>query len=552
MSPTGTPDTFELVFSDEFNAPGRTMEDGADPRWTALNKNDYTNDALHYYSHNNAKTNENGELEIKTEAADTVILGFDDVKGEKAVVTKHFRSAMLQTWNKFCFTGGIAEAEVQLPGDHDVGGLWPAFWLLGNLARHTYVSSSTNVWPWSATECLMDKRREQLFTGCDKSTHFGLEPGVGRGAPEIDIFEAQPGPIKHNTDIFLESVVGQPFISTSYQVAPGRPSNRPGPGYWPGPGQWYDGLVQGNKTNLNILFYGNYNHFGLANKVNIKDYWSDAISINRQLGEEHFNSTHKYRIEWDVPSETSDGYLHWFLDDKLVFALNGSSLTESGLGSTISSEPMYILLNTAISKQWGFPVKCPTGCDCKKYDCAGDYQSTCGFPANFCKMMSKEDKPTYKINYVRVWQNPSDPSHKMGCSLPDRPTRRYIEAHKSNYMLETDEEPLKEIQTGGGECDPLATGESSPSCGGTRRGKCSPSRVCECNHDWTGPHCLASVGYYDIEYDQPDKISDIGFERPSVFPKALVISLGVLGVALLVAIHWRNKLDEWTLLPDVD
>jgi hypothetical protein len=35
-----------LVMSDEFNVPGRTFNDGHDPRWTALNKNDYTNNAL--------------------------------------------------------------------------------------------------------------------------------------------------------------------------------------------------------------------------------------------------------------------------------------------------------------------------------------------------------------------------------------------------------------------------------------------------------------------------------------------------------------------------
>ncbi len=36
----------EMVFSDEFNVPGRSFNDGHDPRWTALHKNDYTNTAL--------------------------------------------------------------------------------------------------------------------------------------------------------------------------------------------------------------------------------------------------------------------------------------------------------------------------------------------------------------------------------------------------------------------------------------------------------------------------------------------------------------------------
>jgi len=174
MYPTYSPSkTFELVFSDEFNTPHRTFEDGSDPRWTALDKNDYTNDALHYYTPKNAKTNEQGELVIVSEAADTEIVGFDDVKLKKTHVTKHFRSAMLQSWNKFCFTGGIIEAEVTMPGKHNVGGLWPAFWLLGNLARHTYVGSSEHIWPWSSIECTKKSGFAQKISGCDHAAHYG-------------------------------------------------------------------------------------------------------------------------------------------------------------------------------------------------------------------------------------------------------------------------------------------------------------------------------------------------------------------------------------------
>lgn len=39
---------------------------------------------------------------------------------------KYVQSAMLQGWNKFCFTGGIVEFSARLPGKPDVGGLWPA------------------------------------------------------------------------------------------------------------------------------------------------------------------------------------------------------------------------------------------------------------------------------------------------------------------------------------------------------------------------------------------------------------------------------------------
>ena len=330
--PTSTPGTYELVFSEEFNVPHRTFEDGSDPKWTALEKNDYTNDALHYYSASNAVTDEKGRLVITTEATDTEVVGFNDIKQKKEVVTKHFKSAMLQTWNKFCFTGGIIEAEVKLPGKHNVGGLWPAFWLLGNLARHTYVGSSEHIWPWSSNVCTERSFDAQHISACSEVAHFGLYKGQGRGSPEIDIFEVQPGNIKANTGVFLRSSVGQPFMSASFQVAPGRPSMRPGPGYWPGPGQWYSGLTGGKNSSLNINFYGSYNHFVGDPHPEKSDYWSDAISYNRQLEEKFFNSSHVYRLEWDVPTNEKDGYLHWFLDGELVLAINGTGVRHAGTG----------------------------------------------------------------------------------------------------------------------------------------------------------------------------------------------------------------------------
>jgi hypothetical protein len=334
-APTVSPKTYSLVFSDEFNTPNRSFEDGNDPRWTAMEKNDYTNDALHYYSAKNVATNENGELVIKTEAADTEIVGFDDVKRKDTQITKHFQSGMLQSWNKFCFTGGIIEAEVTLPGKHNVGGLWPAFWLLGNLARHTYVGSSSHIWPWSSTKCTKKSLYAQHVSGCSNVGHYGMAKRMGRGAPEIDIFEVQPGPIPKNKGPFLKTWVGQPFMSTSFQVAPGRSAQRPGGGDWPGPGQWYEGLTGGNNSALNILFYGTYNHFADDVDPEKEDYWSDAISYNHQLDDTHFNTTHKYRLEWEVPDpeKGTDGHIHWFLDGKMVLTINGTGIKEANQGT---------------------------------------------------------------------------------------------------------------------------------------------------------------------------------------------------------------------------
>lgn len=110
-------------------------------------------------------------------------------------------------------------------------------------------------------------------------------------------------------------------------------------------------------------------------------------------------------------------------------------------GTEISTEPSYILLNTAVSSEWGFPRECPDNCKCKTYDChSNDYAMRCGFTDGFCQMMA-EQNPKYKIHYVRVWQNPELEEQKVGCSTPERPTRRYIDGHEKLYKMEYDVSP---------------------------------------------------------------------------------------------------------------
>lgn len=38
-------------------------------------------------------------------------MALDDKTQKMKPTTKHFKSAMLQGWNKFCFTGGIVEVK---------------------------------------------------------------------------------------------------------------------------------------------------------------------------------------------------------------------------------------------------------------------------------------------------------------------------------------------------------------------------------------------------------------------------------------------------------
>ncbi len=73
-----TKKNFKLVMSDEFNSPGRSFRDGDDPIWTALHKNDYTNDALHFYSKDRVTTTEDGFLKITTTNEDVNVPYWDD------------------------------------------------------------------------------------------------------------------------------------------------------------------------------------------------------------------------------------------------------------------------------------------------------------------------------------------------------------------------------------------------------------------------------------------------------------------------------------------
>lgn len=90
-----------------------------------------------------------------------------------------------------------------------------AVWLLGNLARATYVGSSDFMWPFSYNGCDTKGRLSQEINACDKVNHYGMASEIGRGSPEIDILESMQG----NMDEKLPSThIKRPYQSTSLQV----------------------------------------------------------------------------------------------------------------------------------------------------------------------------------------------------------------------------------------------------------------------------------------------------------------------------------------------
>ncbi|KAG2948552.1 hypothetical protein PC128_g2477 [Phytophthora cactorum] len=112
-------DTWELIMSDEFGDVNRNFTAGADHLWTSLEMPDGTNDALQLYSHDMTSVvcddDEEGLCYLQIKSIDevnniTVWNNYLRPPGYQNS-TFYYRSGMLQTWNKFCFQGGMLESE---------------------------------------------------------------------------------------------------------------------------------------------------------------------------------------------------------------------------------------------------------------------------------------------------------------------------------------------------------------------------------------------------------------------------------------------------------
>jgi beta-glucanase (GH16 family) len=228
-------DVWTLTMSDEFNVAGRSFEAGEEHLWVALNTPDGVNAALEVYSPNMTSTecDDDGTCYFFINTTDemieeTVWNNYISPPGYQTV-NFFYRSAMVQSWNKFCFQGGMVEVRVQLPGavtnesgnpdvktgstsvraaNIDFYPTWPGIWLMGNLGRALFTASTSRMWPYSYNECneTVFSSQNQKISACNNTPGSGLNPNQGRGAPEIDILEG-----------------GGTAISSSFQVGPGMP-----------------------------------------------------------------------------------------------------------------------------------------------------------------------------------------------------------------------------------------------------------------------------------------------------------------------------------------
>jgi len=413
-------DDYTLVFSDEFNDPSRSFANGEDPKWTALEVGDTSNLGSAFYLPEQATVladqNASGVVALRILTEEKPHTG-DSPTGEKNIHMP-YSSAMLQSWNKFCFTGGIVEFRAKLPGG---GGYWPALWAFGNLGRAVYQDSNTGLWPWSYSECDPDLKLPptdppQRISACQDHDlrEDGLLPFQGRGATELDVLEGA-----------VTNAGSGSYAVGSVQLSPGVPAYfRPPLFGFPtaeGPGAWYRKLTFGKRGKPNNGWYGP--PYGSQCLTGCPDALSGGITEIDDFHSRYWT----YRMEWRTGS---DGGVAWYYDDEFVWSMEAASFGEYKICNSsapgapclrtpkrqVPAEPMSLVMNTAIGTWNGGP----TALDGKHW------------PASLW------------VDYVRVWQK----EEHTGCDPPDYPTAAYIEKHADLYG-----EPAKPL--GSETCPPV-------------------------------------------------------------------------------------------------
>ena len=235
---------------------------------------------------------------------------------------------------------------------------------------------------------------------------------------------------------------------------------------------------------LNEYFYGVYVSHE-TDKHERYDFQTDTISVNYWLDESFWTRQHLFRAEWEPPLEDgSGGYINWFIDGEFVAGISGTELQRVSQ-TEIPSEPMYLLLNLAVSKDWSFPDAWYLGCEYKCWSCF-DPNCQCALPKGYCDSFPAD----FQIDHVRVYQAKKERRHTLGCSPAGHPTADFIRQHKRRYKIKGQKLPLRPIQQGGASCT------SRGDCG---HGICTRSlglpghngMICRCLEGWTGPNCLA-------------------------------------------------------------
>ncbi|EAU87690.2 beta-glucan synthesis-associated protein KRE6 [Coprinopsis cinerea okayama7 len=418
-----------LVFSDEFNEDGRTFYPGDDPYWEAVD--------LWYWGTVNLEWYDPSQV---TTSGGSLRLHLDRVDDPSTNHNMSFKGGMLQSWNKFCFTGGLIEASVQLGGSPDVGGLWPAVWTMGNLGRAGYGATLEGLWPYSYDECDVGTTKNQTYpwdkTRPEQATVEGdglyddvlsylpgqrlsactcpgeSHPGpmrsngyfVGRAAPEIDVLEA-----------IVEDGVAQ--ISQSAQWAP------------------FNAQYATIDSENSIIFHNTstttFNPFlGGA----FQQTTSGLVTTNRDCYERSGPDACYATYGFEYRPGFDDAYITWISDARPTWTILQQRLEADprvDIGQRIvSREPMYIIANLGLSPSFGD-----------------------------LDLETIEVPATMSIDWIRVYQ-PAN-AVNIGCDPKEFPTAKYIETYKEAYEnanLTTWEEfgqpwPKSRMDNEAGTCD---------------------------------------------------------------------------------------------------
>ncbi|THV05200.1 glycoside hydrolase family 16 protein [Dendrothele bispora CBS 962.96] len=381
---------YNLVFSDEFENPGRSFYPGDDPFWEAVDFHYWPTGDVEWYDPS-AVTTEDGKLVL--------------TMTEENIHDLNFKSGMITSWNKMCFTTGYIEVSVSMPGSPKAPGFWPGAWTMGNLGRAGYGASTEGMWPYSYDTCDLGTFPNQTNTDgttpadaltggnsggpvsflpgqrlsactCPGSDHPGPSTSTGRGVPEIDIIETQ---------VDTTTFTGQ--VSQSYQIAPF--NNK------------YNFAKSGTTIYDDSLT--EYNSYQGAE-------FQQAVSAVTFIEDQFYNNTAyaPYGFEWwSDPNHRDQGYITWFSNNQKTWTVDAAAIgadSDTQISSRlISEEPMYVILNFGMSP--GFQRQ--------------DYQHM-QFPA---KMY---------IDYVRVYQR-DGVKDGLTCDPPNRPTADYIQRHIQAY-----------------------------------------------------------------------------------------------------------------------
>lgn len=387
---------FHLVFSDEFEVEGRTFWPGDDPFWEAVNLWYGATGDYEWYHPGQINTT-GGALQLTME--------------NKPMNNLNFRSGMLQSWNKFCFQGGYIEFSVKLPGTPSEVGWWPGLWLQGNLGRPGYLGTTDGMWPYSYNSCDSGILPNQTAVGrpgyqqvstydqgdgkiglswnpgmrtpsctCSGEDHPGPDVNVGRGAPELDILEAQ-----------INTAQQRGEASQSLQTAPFDMGHK-----WDqGPAQIYDAGV----TTFNGFDGNTY-----------QETVSGVTDIPNKAYLNAGNQFTTFGVEFAPDfSLSGKGSVTWYIDGKATWTITEASLSaQPGIDigqRLVPVEPMSIILNLGISR--GFQANL-------------DF-NTLNFPA------------VMLVDYVRVYQPDSYKDNLLSCDPQDYPTKAYIQRHLDVY-----------------------------------------------------------------------------------------------------------------------